>query len=650
MALASLCREVTYAQFESLNLPDTLRTNASFNAFIVDHKIRPGSNLEAERVAAELERFGIEPHILKLDWKAYGDPSLLTNIESVARRLRYQALGRACNQRGINSLLVAHHRDDQAETVLSRLLSGYHGTGLRGMTFEAAVPECAGIYGVDQSGDEAETGPNNAQRDSKSPILIESGGVKIFRPLLPYDKEELVALCRQNGVRWFEDKTNADHTLTLRNTVRSLLKTEDLPTALHKPRLLELAGQATQNASALKERAGVAFNAIPLSLRLSTGEVSFALPDGLERRMEDEVALCTALLRRLLTLITPKSIVPMQDIDRAADLVFGNAMSASQSGIGGVPKEVQVAGVSVCRTLSEDRSKFLLRRSMPTKRERSYGTVTFSPQTTKSRESYDLRWSEWRLWDGRYWIRVCPPSSYLTSDTTITVRFLCTDDMEDLRLSVRKNDGKRLESLLALAKGQTRFTLPAIVAKRPGRDQVNEVSAEEVVALPSLGWSAVGWRRTCGVPGDDCWSWDIRYKHVDLNLADGASSIAPSSASSRGSTSTTNIKKRRSTTATGRRSPNVVIPETTILSVPPEEPRRSQRYTPLFTLAAGVSAAYFLHAAAGTCPTTGHTSQLNKAQCLLGTLFAVLLGLVVAFSVFGIIKHGETIERDVSIT
>ncbi|KAK3709470.1 hypothetical protein LTR37_010843 [Vermiconidia calcicola] len=503
---------------ECLGLPDSLRTNASFNAFIVDHKMRAGSDLEAERVAAELRRFGIEPHIIKLDWKAYGDPSLLTNIESVARKLRYQALGRACNQRGINSLLVAHHRDDQAETVLSRLLSRYAGTGLRGMKFEAAIPECAGIYGVDQSGEVADPSSDDARWNSGSHILMESGGVNIFRPLLSYDKEHLVALCRQKGVRWFEDNTNADHTLTLRNTVRFLIKGGDLPTALHKPRLLELAGQATRDASALKKRAGVAFNAIPLSLKLSTGEVSFALPDGLERRLHGDVALCTALLRRLLTLVAPKTIVRMQDIDRAVDLVFGNAIFTCQSGIEKALKEVQVAGVSVCRTLSEDGSKFVLRRCMPTKRERSTGLVTLSPQTTESQGSCNIRWSEWQLWDGRYWVRVCPPSSYSKSETTIIVRFLCTEDMNTLRLSMRKDDAKNLESLLDSAKGQTRFTLPAIVARRSDRDQVNEEYAEEVVALPSLGWSAVGWRRTCGVPSDDCWSWDIRYKHVDLNL------------------------------------------------------------------------------------------------------------------------------------
>lgn len=155
MALASLCKEATdpssmFACPREAN--DSARTRPRFTAFIVDHRLRSHSTQEARDVSSEISRLGIESRILDLDWTKHGDPRALPNLESVARRLRFQALGRACLKRGIDSLLLAHHRDDQAETVMLRVLAGYGGAGLRGIRAEAAIPECAGLYGVDHSG------------------------------------------------------------------------------------------------------------------------------------------------------------------------------------------------------------------------------------------------------------------------------------------------------------------------------------------------------------------------------------------------------------------------------------------------------------------------------------------------------------------
>lgn len=72
------------------------------------------------------------------------------------------------------------------------------------------------------------------------------------------------------------------------------------------------------------------------------------------------------------------------------------------------------------------------------------------------------------------------------------------------------------------------------------------------------------------------------------------------------------------------------------------ESPRSQRYTPLFTLLAGIAGAYFLTTAAETCPSTGNKAMLNKAQCTLSVWFSIVFALVTLFSVVGIIRHGET--------
>ncbi|TKA49321.1 hypothetical protein B0A55_12812, partial [Friedmanniomyces simplex] len=220
MALASLCSE--NAQVINRQTP--------LVGFIVDHKLREGSTQEARNVAEELRRLRIEPRVLTLDWKHHGNPSTVEHLEHLARKLRFQAIGRACSEYGIESLLVAHHADDQAETVLMRIVGKYFGSGLRGIGCSRPIPECQGIYGVDQSGSprlvksrEPET-TNDAHE-----MLIEDGGVSVLRPLLSFTKEELTEYCKAAKVRWFEDRTNADPKFALRNTIRHLQKNDRLP-------------------------------------------------------------------------------------------------------------------------------------------------------------------------------------------------------------------------------------------------------------------------------------------------------------------------------------------------------------------------------------------------------------------------------------
>ncbi|KXJ86708.1 hypothetical protein Micbo1qcDRAFT_168193, partial [Microdochium bolleyi] len=66
--------------------------------------------------------------------------------------MRYRHLGLECAFRGIGSLLVAHHADDQYETVLMRMLSGHPSRGLRGIRPTSEIPECEGLYGAFRSG------------------------------------------------------------------------------------------------------------------------------------------------------------------------------------------------------------------------------------------------------------------------------------------------------------------------------------------------------------------------------------------------------------------------------------------------------------------------------------------------------------------
>ncbi len=96
-------------------------------------------------------------------------------MQEAARQARYWLIGEAMRRDGATLLLTAHHRDDQAETVLMRLAHGSGLEGLRGMEAMAEVE-----------------------------------GVRVFRPLLGVDPAELRAVAAEAGLTPVADPSNAD--------------------------------------------------------------------------------------------------------------------------------------------------------------------------------------------------------------------------------------------------------------------------------------------------------------------------------------------------------------------------------------------------------------------------------------------------------
>lgn len=97
-------------------------------ALTVDHGLRSEAADEARQVAAWLAPLGIEHHTLRHD-----GPRPEGDVQAAARAVRYDLLLTWCRQAGCLHLLLAHHRDDQAETVLLRLARGSGVAGLAGM-------------------------------------------------------------------------------------------------------------------------------------------------------------------------------------------------------------------------------------------------------------------------------------------------------------------------------------------------------------------------------------------------------------------------------------------------------------------------------------------------------------------------------------
>lgn len=109
------------------------------------------------------------------------------NIEARARAGRYEALADLCEEYGIEDLLLAHHQNDQAETVILQLLRGSGVAGLSGM------PASRGI--------------------------LDNPGVTLWRPLLDQSRQELEAYAKEYKLKWIEDPSNQD-TKYRRNAVR----------------------------------------------------------------------------------------------------------------------------------------------------------------------------------------------------------------------------------------------------------------------------------------------------------------------------------------------------------------------------------------------------------------------------------------------
>lgn len=110
------------------------------------------------------------------------------NIEARARAARYEALEQLCEEHDIQDLLLAHHQNDQAETVLLQLLRGAGAAGL------AAMSELREL----KSGD--------------SPIFL-------WRPLIHQSKAELEAYAKTHKLKWIEDPSN-QNTQYRRNAIR----------------------------------------------------------------------------------------------------------------------------------------------------------------------------------------------------------------------------------------------------------------------------------------------------------------------------------------------------------------------------------------------------------------------------------------------
>ena len=102
-----------------------IKYNLKSKYFIVDHRLRKEATLEAQKVKNVLNNFGINAELLTWNGK-----KPISNIQSLARKKRYDLLFSKCKSLKISNLIIGHHLDDLFENFFIRMIRG---SGLKGL-------------------------------------------------------------------------------------------------------------------------------------------------------------------------------------------------------------------------------------------------------------------------------------------------------------------------------------------------------------------------------------------------------------------------------------------------------------------------------------------------------------------------------------
>lgn len=137
------------------------------------------SDADADWIKNLADSKGLESHVQTFETQVYAQEKKIS-IQMAARDLRYQWFESLSQQKGYDSILIAHHADDALETFM---INAMRGSGLKGLL---GIPERRG---------------------------------KILRPLLSFSREEILQFAHKNKIQWREDSSNAK-TDYLRNVLR----------------------------------------------------------------------------------------------------------------------------------------------------------------------------------------------------------------------------------------------------------------------------------------------------------------------------------------------------------------------------------------------------------------------------------------------
>ncbi|KAI6364946.1 hypothetical protein MCOR25_005543 [Pyricularia grisea] len=347
-------------------------------------------------------------------------PQDITNFETVAREQRYRIFAQQMLRERSMSLFLAHHEDDQYEWLLMRLMDGHGPRGLVGIPAANQLPHTQDIHGSYESGfiddqkfrnplyrinpsaDESKairtalreqityelrsSSPSNPETGSAvrdylysltgaengpkrgvpelEPCQVEDGGTMLYRPMLEFSKDRIIATCVENGVPWFEDSTNKDVTLTPRNAIRHMVKHHTMPVALQKPAVLAMSHRIRRRLELQNQEADRIFNRLVLyEFHPNVGSIMVEFPNlrrpGPRRKhsiytarwrqvaLENKTIAAAQAFRRLLRIVSPQSALPTaEDLQPFVGRVLPSlAETTTGEGPASPPKSFVISGV-----------------------------------------------------------------------------------------------------------------------------------------------------------------------------------------------------------------------------------------------------------------------------------------------------------------
>lgn len=176
------------------------RPDLSLHVVHLDHETRAGASAEDARFVEDLaERLGLPCTVARRSEVEPDVTPLPSNRSSRFRAARLAFFRRVVRANNLAGVVLAHHADDQAETVFLRLLRGSGAPGLTGMAPLAVV-----------------------------------GGLQISRPLLGVRRDDLRRLLTDRGQSWREDPSNASDQYRRNHLRRLLVKRPALAGALRQ--------------------------------------------------------------------------------------------------------------------------------------------------------------------------------------------------------------------------------------------------------------------------------------------------------------------------------------------------------------------------------------------------------------------------------
>lgn len=270
----------------------------------VDHGLRQEAASEAASVAERARALGHNHRVLC--WQGRKPTS---GIQAAAREARLTLLTEACHAAGATTLLLAHHRDDQAETVLHRI--------------------------------DRDTGP-----EGLAAMAEESwwSGVRLVRPFLSLAKQRLEATCRAAGLDYAVDPSNADPRFSRVKLRR--MRAE-----------LESVGLSTDRLVRLADAMGRARQSMDTAVRHWLARHGTVFPCGtvrLDREALDAVReeFATAVLRAVLRIAGGTGYPPGTDAMAGLSDWLGSARKDTRRTLAGCLFETRRDGLMVMRELA----------------------------------------------------------------------------------------------------------------------------------------------------------------------------------------------------------------------------------------------------------------------------------------------------------